>query len=289
MVKDKIMKLDTQPIEGCKVLHKIPKYLSEASIRNNDVIIEMGTLSNYKKFMVNHKDFRDSSELSSMRKGDDNFSGVANYDDFLELLNTGDTDVMKKIKVETTKQVSELAKKYEEVIHGYKFDVHGEMFDVGLVLTGVPEAWLEPDNVEEEKVRVEIIINGTFSAGVSKNDVINGASRILAIIKILEDNDVEVKLKIVSCLKNIMKRGRDNKNLFVATDIKDYDEPINYKKASALLSPTYLRRGMLKVMELVAKQDLDSSYGRPMIVKGFIDIHNNKEIDNLEKRLFKGE
>jgi len=157
-------------------------------------------------------------------------------------------------------------------------------FDVGLVLTGVPEAWLEPDNIEEEKVRVEIIINGTFHSGVSKNDVVKGAGRILAIIKILEDNDVEVKLKIVSCIN---RYNHSSENLYVATDVKDYDEPINYKKASALLSPTHLRRGMFKVMELTAKQKLDSGYGCPREVGGFIEIHKNKSIDALEKRLFK--
>ena len=278
------MQLDTELLEGCKVLHKVPSYLTNAKVKKNDKIIEMGTLSNYKKFMKLHYDFKDARETSSMRRGDDEFSGVENYDDFLELLDNGDEDVMQKIKVETGKQVAELAKKYEEVTQNFKFDVHGEMFDVGLVLTGVPEAWLEPDNVEVEKVRVEIIVNGTFNAGVNKSDVIKGGGRILAMIKILEDNDVEVKLKIVSCIKDYNNKN----NLYVATDVKDYDEPINYKKASALLSPTYLRRGMFKVMELTARQNLNGGYGYPRQVDGFIEIHDRKNIDKLEKRLFKG-
>lgn len=275
------MQLDTKVIEGCKSLHKIPSYLENASIRKNDKIIEMGTLSNYKKFMRLHKDFNGASENSSMQTGDSEFSGVSNYDDFLTLLDNGDKDVMEKIKVETTKQVAELSKKYEEVIHRYKFDTSGQFFDVGLVLTGIPETWLEPDNIEEEKVRVEIIINGTFHSGVSKEDVIKGASRILAMIKILEDNDVEVKLKIVSCIRNC-GHGHD---LYVATDVKNYDEPINYKKASALLSPTYLRRGMFKMMELVARKKLSYGYGGQISVRGFIEIHRSGDIDKLEKKI----
>lgn len=279
-------KLNTEALDGCKVLHKIPSYLDNANVKDDDKIIEIGTLSNYKKFMVKNRDFTGSSENSSMRTGDTSFSGARNYDDFLEVLDNGDEEVMKKIKVETNKQVAELSKKYEEVIHGYKFDTHGQFFDIGLVLTGVPEAWLEPDNVEEVKVRVEIIINGTFNAGVSKKDVIKGAGRILAIIKILEDNDVEVKLKIVSCISGY-DTDKHRRSIYVATDVKDYDEPINYKKASALLSPTYLRRGMFKVMEMVAKTNLCGSYGHPINVNGFIEIHKNKDIDKLEKRLFK--
>jgi len=284
------MQLNTEVIEGCKSLHKIPSYLENANIRKDDKIIELGTLSNYKKFMQLHKEFTGSSENSSMRDegsgSRDGFSGSQTYDNFLTLLDEGDKDVMNKIKVETTKQVAELSKKYEEVIHRYKFDTSGQFFDVGLVLTGVPETWLEPDNVKEEKVRVEIIINGTFHSGISKSDVVRGASRILAMIKILEDNDVEVKLKIVSCIADFTHGGNVN-NLYVATDVKNYDEPINYKKASALLSPTYLRRGMFKMMELVGKNKLSGGYGRPIEVNGFIELHRSSGIDKLEKRLFK--
>jgi hypothetical protein len=69
--------------------------------------------------------------------------------------------------------------------------------------------------------------------------------------------------------------------------VKDYDEPINYKKCSALLSPTYLRRGMFKVMELLAKQKLSYRYGTPYKVSNFINIHETNEINELEHRLFK--
>lgn len=280
------MQLDTKVLKGCKVLHKIPAYLKNAQVKNGDKIIEMGTLSNYKKFMIMHKFFDGASQNYSMETEKDNFSGCNNYDDFLKLVDNGDENIMRKIKVETSKQIAELTKKYEDVIHRYKFDTSGQFFDVGLVLTGIPETWLEPDNVEEEKIQVEIIINGSFPSGANSKDVVLGASRILAMVKILEDNGVEVKVKIVACI-NKYYAGRGNKSLFVATDVKDYDEPINYKKASALLSPTYLRRGMLKVMELLAKEKLAGNYGRPVYVDDFIGVHKTQDIDKLEKKLFK--
>ena len=284
------MKLDIKELAGCRVLYRVPNYLAEAEVRDGDKIIEMGTLSTYKLFMETHRSFKDSKYTASMRneedEGRDGFSGAESYEAFQELLNNGDEDVIKKIKIETTKQVAELSKKYEEVITDYKFDVQGQFFDVGLVLSGVPETWLEPEIKEEEKVQVEIIINGTFHAGISKNDVIKGASRILAMIKILEDHGVEVKLKIVSCIKGYENRKRNTK-LFISTDVKDYDEPINYKKCSALLSPTYLRRGMFKVMELLAKEKLSGNYGQSYLVSNFINIHQKREIDELEKKLFK--
>lgn len=274
--------LDTEILEGTKVLNKEPLYL-EGKTHNGDKVIEMGTLSNFKRFMKNNKYFKEASHLSSMRDDDDDFSGVSSYDDYLNLLENGDEDVMRKIKVETGKQVAELGKKYEDVLSAYKFDVSGEFFDVGLVLSGVPESWLQPEFLPEERVQVEIIINGTFSSNVRKEMVIKNSSKILAMIKILEENRVEVKLKIVSCIK----RAGGDKDLYVATDIKDYDEAINYKKCSALLSPTYLRRGMLKVMEMVYGKKLCGSYGSVISNDNFIDLAKEDDTNALEKRLFR--
>jgi len=278
------MELNVEPLEGCKVLHKLPEYLSKVPFNGETKVIEMGTLGNYKRFMATHKDFTNTSHTSSMRADDDDFSGSRDYDHFQDIITNGDAEVMNAIKVDTKKQIAELGKKYEEQFTRYKFDVTGEFFDVGLVLTGVPEAWLEPEITEIEKVRVELVINGTFSAGVDKKTIIKSTSRILAMAKILEDHDVQVKIKIVSLISGFSSTVND---LAVATDVKDYDEPINYKKCSALLSPTYLRRGMFKVMELVGGLGLYGSYGSPKYnVEGFIDLDDNAKINKLEKTLF---
>ena len=278
--------LDKEVLEGAHVLHKVPSWLDEKRIGNNAKIVEMGTLANYKRFMKRHEKFNGSSQDSSMRENDYDFSGAVNYGAFMDLLDKGDMDVMERIKTETRKKVAELAKKYEEVVHNYKFDVTGHFFDVGLVVTGVPESWLEPLVEEEEHAQVEIVISGAFNAGTDKKAIIEGASRILAMTKILEDNGVQVKLKIVSCISGYASGKGD---LYVATDVKAHDEPINYKKASALLSPTYLRRGMFKVMELVGKKNLSSGYGRPLTVKNFIELQHTSQINALEHKLFKGE
>lgn len=277
------MKLNTEPIEGCKVLHVVPTYLEKVGISENDKILEMGNLHEYTAFMEKHKAFSNSTN-SSMEEDEDRnpWSGTASFDTYLELLNNGDEKVMEKIKVETDKKVISLSKQYEEVIKNYRFDVVGEFFDIGLVLTGVPESWLEPEIEQEEKVRIELLLSASFNCGVDVSTVVNGASRILAITKILEDHGVEIKMKVVNCSK---EWARGHKNLYVVTNVKDFDEPINYKKVSALVSPTYLRRGVLKIMEVVGKNDVSDGYGSPIKTEALIDISDNREIDKLEKKI----
>ena len=276
------MKLKTNTMDGAKVLYRVPSYIDAKDVKNGDSIIEMGTLSNFKRYMKLHYN-HEGVWNSSMREGDgSSWSGARSFDDYLNILENGDEAVMKKIKIDTNKKVAELGKKHEEVLTNYKFDVTGELFDIGLVLTGVPEAWLTPEYEEEEKVQVELVINGTFHSGINQKDVVNGASRILAMTKILEDHGVEIKIKIVSCVKNYNSKN----NAFVATEIKDYDEPINYKKVSALLSPTYLRRGVFKVLEVLAPKTLWGNYGKPMNQDHMIAIHDTNQINKLEKKLF---
>ena len=250
----------------------------------DDIIVEFKSLGEYKRFAVEHKDFDDCNKLSSMNKG--MHYGSTTYDTFLDLLDSGDEDVMKKIKVATDKEVNSLAKKYKEVINNYKFDVTGEFFDVGLVLTGVPETWLQPEHEEEEMVQVELIIDGAFHVGVDKDKIVKNGARILAMVKLLETMHVQVKIRIVS--SNRRWKSRDNSMLYVSTLIKDYDEPINYKKVSAIISPTYHRRGTFKVIEVLAGHRVGRGYGQPVDTNEFIQLHDNWKIDNLEARLFKG-
>jgi hypothetical protein len=271
-----------------RTLDKLPEYLKGAPTDRGFKVLEMGALESYRQFMDDNREFKNAKYLSSMavehnesRRG---FSGAQSYTVFQDLLQNGDDDVIKSIKTATKQNIKELQKTYEKELVGYKFDVSGKFFDIGLVLSGVPEHWLEEEYQEQGKVMVEILINGTFPSKTNKEDVIKNSAKILAMTQILEDNDVLVKIKIVSCIKEY---GGKEKYLYIATDVKDYDEPINYKKCSALLSPTYLRRGAFKIMEIEAGFSLSGDYGRPVDVPQLIQINNDDAVRRLETKLFK--
>ena len=284
------MVIDTTPIKGAKMFGVIPKHLEEA-VKQFDKnsrlsMMSFNSLSQYKMFMVENKGF-ECNLMSSEKKEDGKFSGVENYDKFLELLDSGDKAVIKQIKEQTKTQVTNLKKQYKDVFQGYKFDVTGQFFDVGLVLSGVPESWLNPIEEPEEELRVEISLNGSFNAGTDKKTVIAGASRVLAMVHILEEHNVLVKVNIVS-LNDRYTKSRASMVMEVVA--KDYDEPINYHKMSALVSPTFHRRGAFKAMELVSENGMGAGYGRPLRnVTGLTDLFNDRSVTSLEKRLFKGE
>lgn len=274
--------MKTINLKGVKSLGKAPKYLENANIRGDDMVMEFDSLSQYKRFMIDNRNFDKCDKLSSMKRNE--WSGSYTYDDFITVLDDGDENVMKKMKIATDKEVAILEKKYEEKLNGYKFDVTGQFFDVGLVLTGVPEVWLEPEYEPEEKVQVELVIDGAFSANFSKDKIVKAASRILSIAKVLDEKGVEVKIRIVS--GNERYTRKDKGIMYMSTLIKDYDEPINYKKVSTLLSPTYHRRGTFKMIEMIAGQKIGDGYGCPKQTRDFIQLDDARAIDRLEKKLF---
>lgn len=271
-------------LKGVKTLAKTPNYLAQNNFQSDAIIFELGGLYDFKNTLKTYKHINNCNSDTVNKESD--WTGCRTWDLYEDLLENGDEDVIKKIKLETSKQVAELGKKYEDVISNYKFDVVGQFFDVGLVLTGVPETWLEPEYQQEEKVRVDILINGTFSDGTDLNKISKNAGKILAMVKILEEHNVEVSLKMI--FSSIKSNTKNSGQRFVAVaNVKDYDEAINYAKCSSLMSPTFLRRGMIKILELIFERKLASGYGKPEKLIGVMNLDDNNDISNLEQKLFK--
>jgi len=289
MRKDKF-KLHTaiNDVTPAKVLHKLPDYLDEKSVigasqgTKKITCLDLGNLSNLKRFMVKYNDHKNKAINNSHTPRA--WAGTDTWEEYLELLENGDEVVMKKIKISTDKQVAELGKKYEDVIKRYRFDVTGEFFDVGLVLSGVPECWLIPEETPEEILQIDILINGAFSNGFNQKKIVKSSVRLIAMAKILEDNGVQVGMKLVN--NNASYDGDYNETLITTITLKGYDEPISYRKMSALLTPAHHRRGLFKIME-VASDYVNSGYGSPVPIKGLISLDDERAIDKLEHKLFK--
>ncbi|MCK5133653.1 MAG: hypothetical protein KAR40_16050 [Candidatus Sabulitectum sp.] len=285
------MKLDMQSSERLlpfKVLANLPDFVNEVEVKkicgkSKLTIVDLNNLTTLKKFMIkNSAEVKGTKYNSSMKEG--SWSGTDTWNKYIELLDNGDENVMKKIKIETDKKVVSLEKQYKEVLTNYRFDVTGQFFDVGLVLTGVPETWLEPEPQPEETLRIDILINGGMNSSVNEKTIVNSSARILAISKILEDNGVQVGLKMINF--SLYYDERRSRSLLTTINLKDYDEPINYHKLSSLMSPSHNRRGVFKLKE-VSEYNMDNGYGRSEELKGVISLHDGRAIDELERKLFK--
>lgn len=243
------------------------------------VTCKFDNLADYRRTMLDETG-EDYTQLSERA---DDWHGSDTWEDFLDLLDNGDYEITKQIKADTQKAVKEYSKKYEKQLIKYNFDVTGEFFDIGLVMTGVPEAFLTPEYGEVEKPKVDVTINGSFPDGTALKTVIANASKILGICKILEDNDVLVSIKCVTGAKKFTTNGT---NLIMECPVKAYDEPINFNKCSAILSPTFLRRAGFKLMEKIAGDDLRHNYGQIIDVDESLRLNKNDDIEIFEDMIF---
>lgn len=251
-------------------------------IKNKTITWKFDSLSDYKRKM----DELGAGDGEGGKFRADAWAGTKSWEQFITLLDEGDDKVTAQIKTETKAQIAELGKKYEEELKGYKFDVQGEFFDIGLVLSGVPEHWLEPEFEEAEKPKVDLIINGSFPDGTDLDGIVKNAGKVLAIARILEDHDVLVSIKAVTGAQKFMY-GEKYKEALMETMVKGYDEPLNYSKCSAIITPTYLRRGWFRMAEVVAGDELKGNYGKIIDVDNSIELRDDSAVSRLERKLFK--
>ena len=106
---------------------------------------------------------------------------------------------------------------------------------------------------------------------------------IAQVRKILEDNGVQVSLKMVN--NNVTYDYDCERSLLSVITLKDYSEPINYRKLSAIMSPAHHRRGLFKIMEASCDK-INGGYGSPRPLKGMIELSDRRAIDKLEHKLF---
>lgn len=249
--------------------------MSKIFRHSETVMLECKSLEAWNRFMHESGKGSDSGQWSGNL-----WSGTQTWEQYLELLEKGDDNVMKKIKVETDKALHELEKKYKEVVKNYKYDVAGEFFDIGLVLSGLPECWLEPiiETEEGEVHRITMRINMGFRSGTNSEEVINNGARLLSMAKMLENMGAEVSIELYN-----FADGWYNVNLVHSLLAKDFDEPINYRKLSSLLTTAYQRRGSFRVREVI---NGNTGVGASQFPEGFTAISNTSSVDRLEAELF---
>jgi len=267
--------------EDFKVLMKKPEWFKDKKPKQM-LYLRSRSLDSWGNYMLTNK----NTKKSSMRNDYEKWSGCTTWKEYLEILENGDEDIVKKVKVATQKATKKLEKEHEKIIVGYKFDVTGEQFDIGLVLSGVPEVWLEPEEIDKEIPKVTIRLNLTYSATTETDSVVENASKILAITKVLDEMGILVRLEGYNMAYNYDAIHR-RRVIIIENTIKNFDEPLNFAKISAFISPAQFRRGCFYLLETCAEK-LEGGYGKAFEHKGILNISNELEIKDFEKSLFKG-
>lgn len=283
---------DRDILDNFKVGTKVPDWYLNGSYEKPKEIyyIKVPNLSSWHNFMLTAK-IDSNSDDSQKNEGcsrKNSWSGAKDWNDYVDILDNGDNEVVKLIKTDLKVAVDDLHKRHEKVIKAYKFDVTGEQFDIGLVLSGVPEAWLEPIIEEEEVNQVTIKIDLTFNSGVKNRDIVKNASKLLAIATVLEELGVQVRVECYNFPIEYDSSAR-NRVIIIENVLKDYDEPINYRKLSSYLTTAQFRRGGLRMIEQMAGQSVAGGYGYQDHCEGVIRIDDEKAIEQFEREVFKDE
>ena len=253
---------------------------------NQEIHIEFNSVYDIQKFLIEN-DAIETRCTQSKDVADDyrsfNFSGTKTYEDFMDIVENGSDEIISKIKLASHKYADSLNDKYKTT-KDYKFDVYGQFFDVGLVLSGEPEAWVNPID-DEIKKQVQISVNASYLSDIKHEDVINNASRIIGMILTLEKMGVETKL-LLNFRSNNMYGKNSSKIFMVSLIAKEYEQGIDYKKLSSLLHTSMFRRGIFRIREVIVGNDMDS-YGRTKPLQEDILIDKSSSVDELEHKLFR--
>ncbi len=273
-------------VTGFKTLGMMPKALESLTIdEKNARIIDTGTLTNISKFCNKYEGkFGSGKSVASERVS--TWGGSWNWNEYKEYLVKGDPQTIGSIREKTRSNIKRIESEYKEQLVTFKPDVEGMFFDVGMVLSGEPECWFKEEVREVDSQKISFVLSGAFTANFDKDKIIEASAKILALCKVLEDHKIQTEISIVCCNEQYDKKHK-KEVLYLYSKVKSFDEPLNYVKASALLSPTYQRRLTFKVAELQA-DEVKKGYGYVSHPKGAIKLDNAYDLEQLEKKILGG-
>jgi hypothetical protein len=194
------------------------------------------------------------------------FTKTNNFAEVFKILEHGSPEIMEGLKQAVKVAVNEL-KLYTRP-EGYIADVEGLFFDVAKVIEGEPEAFYREPWDKKRKPRLSIPIIGSYRAKFKAETAIINASKVIAVIKAIEERGVDVEL--IMLFPSTSTTTKDESSC-VSVKVKGYDEKFNWAKVSAMLHPSFFRRCIFRVMELQAPKTLEDSYGSAAGVELFKD------------------
>ena len=246
------------------------------------------SVKEFKKYLDFHAHIEPRRPSTSVAKTVDNlnnpWSGVKDWEGFETILEEGDEGLLKAVVKSTNKNISGLEKKYD-LSTSYTSDVEGVFFDVGKVLIGEPEAWLKEEDEPVVAQTYEFNVYGSYTSDVDQVDILEGASKVLAMAKALELMGVSTQISYhFDSIGSSRKNEKDTHSVKMIA--KKYEAGLNFKTASTVMHPSFFRRGVLRLREMSLQGDLTAGYGRSDRSKEYICLDNTRQLKELEKHLF---
>lgn len=205
-------------------------------------IIEFLNIGEFCKYLNDtpyNKTFENHSKSS--KEDDFYFTQTKSYDEALELLKNGWSDMSKKLttKLNNVKTQSGNVMKQKTV-----YDVQGFQCSVPMYLNGIPTNMISKKNVTVKQKVVTINKSISYSAGVKTNEIIDESLKALQIVKKLESMGIRVNLNI--CQYSSVK----DFGFLIKIRVKSSNEKLNVSKlAFPMVHPSMLRRLIFNFIE----------------------------------------
>lgn len=145
------------------------------------------------------------------------------------------------------------------VYEGFRYDVDGIIVDYAELASGNPECMLKPVKIYD-KWFYELYINMSIPWDVSKETILEGATRAIETIKALEELNIEIKINVIMASTGLYSDG-DSYLMIIPIcnhlDFKDHDLLLPF------MTGDFLRGPMFQTM----KSDKPVSYGLGSAIK----------------------
>ena len=186
-------------------------------------------------------------------------SQTASFDEALDLLVHGSTDLSERMTKSYNISVNSLG---EKKVNKAYFDVMGYQASVPRYLQGIPTSMVNSKRVESKQKIITVVKSISYNWGWNPEEIIEESVKALAIVKKLESQGYRVNIDIMVMV------GDSYQNIFVLkVRIKHANERMNIgKMAFTLAHPAMLRRICLRWMEVnpsITDIEVTDGYGKP--------------------------
>lgn len=219
----------------------------------------IGELMDTLKSRPNNKHMKNQN---SSRSNDKSFTGSESYEEAEQLIRTGYTEILPKVKEKMAKMEKSLQTEFIKVPKMRPRNaVVGYVPNVPNALLGLPESMINSDRFTQKQKTIDIMYIMGGNCGTDAKLWIDAGIVLLSAIKILESNRISVKLKVC-----FMPSESGDELMMPSVLIKDYAQRLDLQKICfPMAHPSMFRRIGFKWLETTPDMTDDGfawGYGR---------------------------
>jgi hypothetical protein len=186
------------------------------------------------------------------------------YDKVLKDLIQGNPTIESKDYQIIKQQVKSVLQKKglisENIYVDYEYDIEGEFIDIATYLEGNPKCMLKP-KVAYKNYFYELFINVSFLGHVDLDTVKNNLQRLLATIQLLEQENIFIKVTLISASSDVVEGERTQ---VIIVPLWSHKDVKTIEEMSSVFSEHFFRTIVFGIREHEYGKDLYSGYGRSL-------------------------